>query len=1630
MSLDPLRTTDSIKEAYLRYLTTTFPLSNTVLAKQFQQQLSEKDHFVKGPFLEATPPFQASHSLNDLIDEGVLVDSFREIQSKGLPLDRELYIHQEQAIKKITTDRRNLVVATGTGSGKTESFLVPILNYLLRQKEEKGRLTPGVRALLLYPMNALANDQLKRLRVLLEHYPDITFGRYTGETKTGKREAEEHFRRNYPAEPRIPNELLSREEMRSTPPHLLLTNYAMLEYLLLRPEDCDFFDGPHAREWHFLVLDEAHTYNGAVGIEMAMLLRRLKDRVVSNRASHLQCIATSATLGRGRQDFSAVARFASQLFGEHFEWEDTSPERQDIVEATRVPLEDFGHPWGKPDPKLYTEWGKIVVANQDSATQIPRMVESGTRSGVPPIVLETAAQKSRQADGEEGIRTFLYSVLRGDESLHMLRGRLAERPHLLSRMATDILGENAQEDMAALVELAVRAKTGKDALPLLPARYHLFVRALEGGYVSLEPQPRLFLDRQETIEEAGETWRAFEAASCRRCGCLYLVGKTVGIPGERFLKHPPTISEENRENVEFYLLLEQSVLTDLPADDDEDVAAEEEQQEERAIFTLCGRCGAIDKRGSSRSSCRCIHGEQRHWQMQKVPSRDRQVNHCPACGTRSPGLVLRFLTGQDAATSVLATALYQELPSAREPSEEQQEERQIEEEDEWGTPSPSSSALPQSAERKKLLVFSDSRQDAAFFAPYLNRTYSQFLRRRIIVRTLEQHPEALTNGWRIQDVVGPVQRTAEELSIFPSHWSLQRKLNEVWKWLLLELLAFDRRNNLEGIGLLGFRLIRPPSWSPPSPLTRSPWELSADEAWELYALLLSSFRLQGALSFPDGVAPTDEAFTPRNREYYFRDNTSVSKRRILSWASPARGKRNRRLDLLTKLSKAINGKEADEVDLKKTLGGIWKSLVSQNSACADYFHQSQVGGEGSVYRLRHEFYEIVPNLPGVAADVHWWRCKRCGNISLHNLRHVCPTYGCDGVLELCDPETAFADNHYRQLYLGLKPIPMTVEEHTAQLTGQAAAALQDKFVRGEVNTLSCSTTFELGVDVGELEAVMLRNVPPETANYIQRAGRAGRRADSTAFSLTFCQRRSHDLAYFQEPERIISGKIQPPYFELLNEKIIRRHANAVALGMFLQHHPEFFGSVETFFFQPDPAGPEQFKTFLEQHPPSLQDALQRIVPAELHSTLDITGWGWVADLFDPHQGRFHLATEEVRTTVNSLETVRQELSATGKPSDYILRAVNTVQKRNLIEYLANRNILPKYGFPVDVVELEILHHGEAARRLELQRDLRIAIAEYAPENEVVAGGQLWKSNGLKRLPQLAWPRYRYAICEECGRYESALAEAGDIPTHCQSCGNGLNKTRSFIEPKFGFQTRSDQPKAPGESRPERTYSSRVYFAGDRGGQDETFRLERNGILIEGSYARHGQLAVVNRAGFKICSQCGFAVHASHDHKPPKAHQTAWGRPCTGALTFSDLGHEFLSDILDLRIQGYMPRNKHFWLSLLYALLEGASSALSVRRQDLDGCLYPYAGRNMAPALVLFDDVPGGAGHVYRVGEYFDAVLRAACDRVDGRCGCGGGRGGPGDTSCYGCLRNYRNQFCHDDLSRGEVAQFLCGLLQE
>jgi hypothetical protein len=422
-------------------------------------------------------------------------------------------------------------------------------------------------------------------------------------------------------------------------------------------------------------------------------------------------------------------------------------------------------------------------------------------------------------------------------------------------------------------------------------------------------------------------------------------------------------------------------------------------------------------------------------------------------------------------------------------------------------------------------------------------------------------------------------------------------------------------------------------------------------------------------------------------------------------------------------------------------------------------------------------------------------------------------------------------------------------------------------------------------------------------------------------------------------------------------------------------------------------------------------------------------WGWPGELLEEKNGVLARAEAGVREEIAKLEEEYQRRTQDRKPADHILRAINTIKSEDLIGFLANRNVLPKYGFPVDVVELKL--HGDEARRLDLDRDLRIAIAEYAPDGQVVAGGYLWTSRAIKRVANLEWPSFHYAVCDRCGRYHRSPFLTGEPPESCR-CGAPLREARKrgkFLVPLFGFQTDAgEKPRRPSETRPERTYVSRVFFA--QGGHPvEGFTLTFGDLRLRTQFSRKGTLAVINRSGFWICEQCGFGTRDARprDHKAPWVMEKS--RKCRGTLQRWDLGHEFGTDLLDIRFEGLAQSFPDpFWLSVLYALLEGASAALEIRRQDLDGCLYPYGGPASPPALVLFDDVPGGAGHSRRIGQNLPDVLRAACERVDGRCGCGGGINGSGDASCYGCLRNYRNQWAHEELRRGLVLEFLKRML--
>ena len=833
----------------------------------------------------------------------------------------------------------------------------------------------------------------------------------------------------------------------------------------------------------------------------------------------------------------------------------------------------------------------------------------------------------------------------------------------------------------------------------------------------------------------------------------------------------------------------------------------------------------------------------------------------------------------------------------------------------------------------------------------------------------------------------------------------------------------------------------------------------------LFQALIDNFRLEAAITLPIPNLQDLLIFGfIQNQTSFVRTNAGA---RQLNWLPKKRQNGtyhpNRRSHFLKKVIKAKTGQEPDDQCVEEILTHIWEAFTEGNSPFYNLFAHNP---DGSL-QLKHDCIRLIPLSEG---DVYY-QCEKSKIITHRNVAGVSPIFRYESRLQKRilgqregEEKDVLIDNHYRKIYQEVAPEPLVSKEHTAQLKSIEAARVQQQFLNGQVNVLSCSTTFELGVDVGSLETVFLRNVPPTPANYIQRAGRAGRRLSSTAYVLTFCLRRSHDLKHFQNPVAIIKGEIRVPRVSIVNEKIVRRHIHSVAFAAFWKAYPQYFGNMETFFLsgqagaafqaglQPVQQNPDGFDAnafvenfvrqtlpetheifaFLNGKPPEVADAVKEIMPETLHAELcGDDGWKWLPELIGINakdsnlDGLLLRFASEFYSTLAKLEKSIEQFTRDRNfgEAQRLEESKNTFKQRQFIAEAARFGILPKYGFPVDVVQLDTSFiRSTEAQGLDLQRDLRQAIAEYAPESEVVARKKIWTSWGLKIVPGRQWERRAFKICKDCGRYESVrIIDDAQLNAWrhepCRGCGSTDFKLNDkFIFPEFGFIAAQNAGNFTGR-RPERTYASQVYFAGD-GQPLQERNFQRNGITLHFQSASNAKLGVINRTRFRVCALCGYSTTANGNNN---AHNNHLGRACNGQLSRVHLGHEFKTDVVKITLPpAYTFNQQDELLSILYALIEGLSNALNIARTDLDGCLY---FSNRQPTLVIYDNVPGGAGHVRRITDedgVIEEMLQEAYKLVK-NCTCGGKQG---DAACYACLQNYNNQFFHDQLKRKYAIQFL------
>ncbi|SEL27619.1 Helicase conserved C-terminal domain-containing protein [Ruminococcus sp. YRD2003] len=1612
MSMNPRQTTEKIRTDYQNYIASILSVKDPVITKLAHEAVRNTE-FVKGPFLETTLPFVEGKSLKALADEGLISREFSVMGKSVHYEDWKLRIHQENALRHIITKQRNMVVSTGTGSGKTECYLYPIINSLMREKEE-GTLDAGVRALLIFPMNALANDQQKKLRKLLRDYPDITFGRYTGETahaiktnKNGKEEspeeAETRLHKEYDEahisdideaqRKSIPNELMCREMMAAKPPHILLTNYAMLEYMLLRPDTAPFFDNSSAKNWQFIVIDEAHTYKGANGTEIAYLLRRVKERIRHNMHKPFRCIATSATLG-SNDGKKGLALFAQNLFDEPFS-------EDDIITTKRI-------------KRTVPKDAKLFSPND-----------------------YTALKKRVSEMNEVQKGAFLYNVLSSDLRLFRVYSALESKPKKLEDVAgnvfDDIPSERERENaLIDLIELAAAAKKSEFEYALLPARYHLFVKSLEGMFARFYPKKEVYLDRKEQVRNDDQVCSVFELADCQKCQQEYLVGKVVTREyGDYF------VQTSNAEKPE-YLFISNDSTIDFNGFDEDDSFEEKDKLKELEKYHLCLCCGRLTPFAEKHILDCCENNDPEKIVLVynlKYSGKDSESNCCPCCGATKKGLIKRFLTANQPATFTIAKSLYDAIPPR--PLTNDTKNAVFDdpfEDDPFADDGASTPAVQLDDETgRKLLIFSDNRQEAAFFAGFFEKKYHLVMWRKVILQCLREADEKKIS---FKDLISRVTNKADKTGLYSfdierqANMTYYQKREQAALYIMQEYLNPDIDTGIEGLGYISIE---------PEPITFKPnivkAGLSGNDLWNLIRFMMDTLRQKGASSYPDTLRATNDFFAPRNHSGCFRESHSlITSDAYIYGFIPKDNSNNKRLSFMLKL---LEDQPLTEDEKKrqaiKELKEIYELMLLMTRK--GYLIELNDKINGRMYQLNHEkwyFRYIEPH-------DKLYRCTKCRKVYSYSIKGKCQMMKCNGTLEEVEASIIQNAPYYSDLFADDKFIPMVAREHTAQLSAETASQYQRDFEAGKINVLSCSTTFEMGVDVGELEATFQRNVPPETANYIQRAGRAGRRTSSAAFSVTFSRRTSHDMTFYHDPVQIIAGRIKPPVLETNNEKIAERHMNSIIVAWFFKRYPDYFtkNTKRIISCNEEKNMADELKAALSDKPQELLESIHNAIPADVCRTLGVDDWKFI-DNISGDDGSLTKAISERKANIEELKRFSDDADKYGAIAADKL--IETLEEERSINFLSSKGVLPKYGFPIDTVSLDIIGGTEEeARKIDLSRDLKIAISEFAPPAKIVANGKIWESYAINTVPDKGWPTYVYHECPNCKRISppdrNMIYVTADIDESskriCRYCDTVMNP-KKFIIPLFGFSTQIEyKPKPVGETKPARYYATQTQFWGidDLTEKQKAEAMEKDmsfkGKAAHITYSPGGKLFVLNQGmngrGLRVCPTCGYTIDPTTPLKGNE-HITKYKKKCKSKnLINVSLGHEFSTDIIKIALPSHEvslagTQDKNQDMSVLYAILEGASKALDISRDDISGCV------TESRELVLFDDTSGGSGFVKYIYNNFDAVLREALNKVSGMCGC------TEETSCYGCLRNYSNQHFHDMISRGLAKEYISWLL--
>lgn len=1592
--MNPLLIARSLRTEYLKQLRTAFNPRQDDLKQAFHAEIDRDGFLTREPFIALAQPYQHAPALDILTPD---------TRARFGPIAESPYRHQAEAGHRIAAGQPT-VIATGTGSGKTEAFLMPIIDYCLRTRAA-GAASDSVKAILVYPMNALANDQCGRIRRLLEGTP-VSFGRYTGETKMmGTRPSDA------PA-----NERVLRPEFLAQPPDLLLTNYLMLEYMLMRKDGRTMFKNHQVR---FIVLDEVHTYHGTLGTDVACLMRRFRDalRETNPRAAPPQTnpssavretnprtdpvfIGTSATLQAGAEGDPkiGVAQFFTRLTGQ-----ETSPEAI-ITEVTETPVMPPGIKL-PPSPDITED--ELSEFDQDDPAKVAALV-----------------------------RKLVGAPATSTESLIALWDGAA-LPYLLMDWLRQPRSEREVHELLA-------ARPERDAVPPEPIRRELEAALLvgpclpEGGRIHLRPRVHRFLRGlarfwrctnracgkllQEGVDQCDRCRsKSLPLALCRTCGWDFFVAAQRN-------EEEPLLPWLARRSTKATLFVYDPPESRIEVDPEDDTAGAEENEEDGNDAEPTDdddaeeiQLGLFD-RYLDPTSLQLWHAEHRALPgtedlLRPVLVHKGRGTRCPVCKSRygAADVLTPVSLGNSSALTHVSRVLMNGLPP----------------------------------DQRKLLVFCDSRQDASHQARFIEASEGRLRLRRIVYSLLEPEAEPHDMEWLVDGIheryaeTGHLERTRKKDQ-------LKREKDRVLGELLTEFVISPRaRAALERMGLIKVRYAGLDDAFASCSFQRlcADHGLLPETTVHATRLILDDMRQRMAVNhdvFKTRLYANDKlaarfgiainryvgkpvALLPPQQ----KSIVTKSYKLLATWNAKGNQTGIQRLwQQIHRESEAVTHGTAASLEALF----VWllnEGYLSQETIGAD--HERNDG-----YQVNHEQLEFE-----VARSFR--RCSVCDRVVANEPdEHPCDRSGCSGRMKSWPGPIAEGNLNALMAVHDYAP-PLFAAEHSAAVTEEERAEAEAGFMNRtppRPNLLACTPTLEMGVNIGDLEAVAMRNIPPSPANYAQRSGRTGR-VSRMGIVAGFSRNTPHDGYFFDHPSEIISGAIPPPRFNLENLEAIARHVRSLVLEHAELDIPSNLANYMTDKGKPiDAAVDELLAKVRSGAEPALESA-RRLWP-------DLPGAskGFFETIASEFPDRIKAtliergkllsqAAEEVRKLGEKIKLTLKEEQAQSGYRHLAVRLREDNRYAYLPRVLAEAGLLPGYSFPSDPGSVSLGYQPEPVfgGRLQAQR-------EFAPGQTVYARGGRWRVNGvaLHRPGSPAGPdqsMFKFTLCGSCG-----LANRPTL-NFCARCsgpigdsdGGGLETYTAWDA--SAFQAWESEVVADSEEdRMSSAYDIRPHPQLDRDGTRYSIgpwaldlRPQEEIWFINHGPKETGALAEerASSPGFILCPQCGDYFDKPEKERASNRRQnqdatntqdaraslTPHAKRCNGTADHYSLGHKQRSDTLRFVFPSASQLGDQAvpWAwSLLYALIQGAVRLFDIDEDDVDAYLLTKLirdddGRTREELLdtILIDPILGGSGLLRRLAENLPAVARAALEHLkDHDC----------PNSCYRCLRSYRNQRLH------------------